>query len=64
VKTPFHGSETQVGHVGGKTTRFFIVAFRIRHSENRCGYWLITPAPAPAKAAPPLLVSLRQVYGS
>jgi phage gp45-like len=37
VKSPFHGSETQVGQVGGKTTRFLIVVFRICHSEKRCG---------------------------
>src|SRR5436190_11666520 len=38
VKIPLHGSETQVGHVGGKTTRFLIVVLRICHSEKRFGY--------------------------
>ena len=37
VKSPFHGSETQLGQVGGKTTRFLIVVSRIFHSEKRRG---------------------------
>ena len=46
VKIPFHGSDTHVGHVGGKTIRFFIVVCRICHSEKRFGYWVIWRRPS------------------
>ena len=37
VKSPFHGSETQLGQVGGNTTLFLIVVLRIFHSEKSRG---------------------------